>query len=84
MAKLIKVSAIIIFFGLITTAILRGVGVFQGDPLVPFILIVLLVISGYLYITVDLISRDIVMRYNRDMLKQQQAQQAPTTFFNWN
>jgi hypothetical protein len=87
MAKLIRAAAIAIFFGLITTSILRGIGIFQGDPLIPIMLIVILVISGYLYTLIDLISKDIVMRYNRDMLKHQQAQQAqqaPTTFFNWN
>lgn len=86
MAKIIKAVALFIFFSLIATAILRGLGIFQGDPLIPFILIVLLVISGYLYTLIDLISKDIIMRYNRDMLKQQQKeqQQPPTTFFSWN
>lgn len=86
MVRAIRVASIIIFIGLITTSILRGIGIFQGDPLIPLMLVVMLIISGYLYNLIDLISKDIVMRYNRDMLKQQQKdqQQPPTTFFSWN
>lgn len=81
MAKIVRAAAFVLFFGLVSTAILRGLGIFQGDPLIPLILIILLVISGYLYTMIDLISKDIIMRYNRDMLKKQQP---PTNLFNWN
>lgn len=64
---MIKFLGSFVLISLITVSVLRGIGVMSGDFIVPLMLLVQLIILGYIYNILQLISRDIVIRYNSNM-----------------
>jgi len=63
----------------ITISILRGTGVLEGDFIIPLILLSQLFILGYIIQLVQIIARDIVVRYTRNNKGPE-----TTTLHTWN
>lgn len=58
-------GSLVLVFCLIV-AVLRGIGIMQGDFILPLILLSQLLILGYIVNILQLISKDIFLRYTRN------------------
>lgn len=61
---MIRVIGFLVLVGLLSVSILRGIGYLDGDFIIPLILLSQLVIAGYLYNLLQIISRYVLIRYN--------------------
>lgn len=64
---MIKLVGALILFLCVLVSVLRGLGVMSGDFIVPLILLSQLFIVGYLYNLLQIVSKDIILRYNINM-----------------
>lgn len=77
------VSKIIGFFvvlGCLTVSVLRGIGVMDGDFIIPLILLSQMFILGYIVNIATLLAKDIIVRYNKGSRQNSQI----TTMHTWN
>lgn len=64
---MIKLVGALILFLCVLVSVLRGLGVMSGDFIVPLILLSQLFILGYMYNLLQIVSKDIILRYNINM-----------------
>ena len=74
-----KIIGFIVILACLTVSILRGIGIMDGDFIIPLILLSQMFILGYVVNIVTLLAKYIVVRYNRDRNKM-----SPTTLHTWN
>jgi len=67
-----KFIGMAVLFSCLVISILRGLGVMDGDFIIPLILLSQLLILGYVVQLASLIAKDIVVRYNRSSKEDKQ------------
>lgn len=60
---LVKFLGISVLLGCLLVSILRGIGIMDGDFVIPLILLCQIFILGYLVQFLQLVAKDIVVRY---------------------
>lgn len=60
-----KIIASLILILCLLISLLRGVGILQGDFILPLLLLSQLIIVGYIYQLLKIVSDDVILRYNR-------------------
>jgi hypothetical protein len=74
-----KLIGLIIVIACITVSVLRGLGIMDGDFIIPLILLSQMFILGYIVNVSILLAKDIVFRYNRSNSKN-----STTNLHTWN
>ncbi len=64
---MIKIVGLMVLAGLLFVSVLRSIGMMEGDFIIPLILLSQLLITGYLYNILQIISRDVLIRYNKSV-----------------
>ena len=64
---MIKLVGALVLFLCVLLSVLRGLGIMSGDFIIPLILLSQLFILGYLYNLLQIVSRDVILRYNINM-----------------
>lgn len=70
---MIKLVGALILFLCVLLSVLRGLGIMSGDFIIPLILLSQLFILGYLYNLLQIVSRDVILRYNINMNQKNQG-----------
>lgn len=73
-----KAIGFLVVLACLTISVLRGIGVMDGDFIIPLILLSQMFILGYVVNLTNLLAKDIVLRYTRDSNK------PTTTLHTWN
>lgn len=75
-----KIIGFFIVLGCLTVSVLRGIGVMNGDFILPLILLSQMFILGYIINIATLLAKDIVVRYN----KGSRQRLSTTNLHTWN
>lgn len=81
--NILKIVAVTIILLILSISVLRAVGVLDGDPIIPLILLIIMFIAGYLYNMINLLSAYIVIRYNEISAKEKSTENMPQ-WISWN
>jgi|GEM_PF-3993730 len=75
-----KLIGALVVIACLIISFLRGIGVMQGDFILPLILLSQMFILGYIVNIATLLAKDIILRYN----KSSKQRTSTTTLHTWN
>ena len=75
-----KIIGAALLLSCIIVSVLRGLGVMDGDFIIPLVLLSQLLILGYIVNIAQLLAKDIILRYNR----RDTGNNGTTTLHTWN
>lgn len=74
-----RIVGLLVLFACLTVSLLRGLGVMEGDFIIPLLLLSQLVILGYIVQLVQMFAKDILIRYTSNSTKTK-----TTNLHTWN
>jgi len=74
-----RIVGLLVLLACLTVSLLRGLGVMEGDFIIPLLLLSQLVILGYMVQLVQMFAKDILIRYTSNSTKT-----TTTNLHTWN